>query len=128
MSVRDRLRDLLAAENLTEWELAERLGLHRGSIVSMLANDRKPDALECLLLAGYCADAASREFWLRSAAITEKQKELLAKAVGNPEMDLTSFPPATGVDVATFLDFVANAHPERRKAVQAILREWRAET
>jgi hypothetical protein len=127
MSFRDQLRRLLAEESLTEWQLAERLGLHRGSIVGMLANDRKPDALQCLLIAGYRSGRADHGYWMELSGIGSRQSQLLSKAVGNPELDLTSFPPEIGADVATFLDFIVNAHPERRKAIQAILRAWQAE-
>ena len=127
MSFRDELRRVLAEENLTEWELAERLGLRRGSVVGMLANERRPEPLECLLLAGHRADRPDRQYWLHLAGVNQTQLALLAKAVGTPELDLTAFPPEIGVDVATFLQFIVNAHPERRKAVQAILRSWKSE-
>lgn len=127
MSFRDELRRLLAEENLTEWELAERLGLRRGSVVGMLANERRPEPLECLLLAGHRAEQPDREYWLHLSGVNPTQLALLARAVGNPELDLTAFPPEIGADVATFLQFIVNAHPERRKAVQAILRSWRSE-
>jgi hypothetical protein len=127
MSFRDQLRRLLDEEHLTEWQLAERLGLHRGSIVSMLANDRKPDALQCLLIAGHRSGSSDQSYWLELSGISSRQSHLLSRAVGNPELDLTSFPPEIGADVATFLDFIVHAHPERRKAIQAILRAWQAE-
>ena len=127
MSFRDQLRRLLTEENLTEWQLAEKLGLHRGSIVGMLANDRHPGMLECLLIAGHRTGAPDHNYWIKLSGVTAAQSQLLAKAVGNPELDLTGFPPEIGADVATFLDFIVHAHPERRKAVQAILRAWRAE-
>jgi hypothetical protein len=125
MDFRGRIRELLAEENLTEWELALRLNLHRGAIVRMLADERSPGPLECLLLAGY--DSKFRQYWLDKAGLSEDQKHLLSKAVGSAELDLTAFGPEVGADIATFLDFVVNAHAERRKAVQAILRQWRAE-
>jgi hypothetical protein len=127
MSFRDELRRVLAEENLTEWELAERLGLRRGAVVGMLANERRPEPLECLLLAGHRADHPDRQYWLRLAGVNQAQLALLAKAVGNAELDLTAFPPEVGADVAAFLEFVSSAHPERRKAVQAILRAWKSE-
>jgi hypothetical protein len=127
MSFRDQLRRLLAEENLTEWQLAEKLGLHRGSIVGMLANDRHPGVLECLLIAGHRTGSADQSYWVKLSGVTAAQSQLLSKAVGNPELDLTGFPPEIGADVATFLDFIVHAHPERRKAVQAILRAWHAE-
>jgi hypothetical protein len=128
MDFRDRIRRLLAEMNLTEWELAARLGLHRGAIVRMLAAGRQPEPIECLLLAGFQSATPDREYWLDQSGIDGLQRQLLAKAVGSPEMDLTSFPPELGADLATFLDFMANAHPERRKAVQAILRDWRSDS
>ena len=127
MSFRENLRRLLTEENLTEWELAERLGLHRGSIVRMLANDRHPGALECLLIAGHRAGLADHGYWLSLSGLNPAQAQLLSKAVGNPELDLTGLPPEIGAEMAAFLDFLAHAHPERRKAVQAILRAWQAE-
>jgi hypothetical protein len=127
MSFRDRLRRLLDEENLTEWQLAERLGLHRGSIVGMLANDRKPGPLECLLIAGHRSGYSDHGYWIDLSGVNAAQSQLLAKAVGTPELDLTGFPPEIGADVATFLDFIVNAHPERRKALQAILRAWQSE-
>jgi hypothetical protein len=125
MDFRQRIRDLLAEQNLTEWELAHRLSLHRGSIVRLLANQQNPGVFECLLLAGY--DANHKQYWLEQAGLTVDQHHLLSRAVGSLEMDLRAFPPEIGADIATFLDFMVNAHAERRKAVQAILRHWRSE-
>jgi hypothetical protein len=36
----------LSEQNLTEWQLADRLGLHRGAIVRMLATERRPEPPE----------------------------------------------------------------------------------
>jgi transcriptional regulator with XRE-family HTH domain len=127
MDFRERIRKLLAERNLTEWQLADQLGMHRGAIVQMLANERRPAPLECLLLAGYLGDNPEREYWLHMSRVTDGQKRLIASAVGGPPLDLSSLSPEVGHDIATFLNFIAHAHPERRKAVQAVLEAWRTE-
>jgi hypothetical protein len=127
MDFRPHLRRILSELNLTEWELAERLGLHRGAIVRLLTQERHVKPLECLLIAGLRSDSSDRDYWLQLSGLTNAQRHLLSKAVGSPVMDLTSFPPEIGADIAAFLDFAAHAHPERRKAMRAILRDWSRE-
>jgi transcriptional regulator with XRE-family HTH domain len=74
----ERLRKILKKLDLTQVELAIKIGIHPGSIGNYLYGNRMPGALSCLLLAGLCSQWPEDSTFFREAAgLEQHQIELL---------------------------------------------------
>ena len=84
MSTRDparRLRKLLDDLEITQFDLALKLGVHPSNVAQYLGGGRNPSAIICLYLAGLAGSEEERSYWVGAADLNPERRSLLLRAL-----------------------------------------------
>jgi transcriptional regulator with XRE-family HTH domain len=86
----DLIKKIVAAHNLSQTELAEKIGVERSQVTRYLNGEREPAPLTCLFLAALSVSDAEQYFWISKCGLTHEQMRLLGLTLGLPAPNLLS--------------------------------------